>query len=106
MKFRDGSYTVLAHKKFAKTVKKKLPPHLVKVLNRKIKYLKDNPRHPSLNTKPLSVSKNWCKQKGIDEIFEFRISKSFRCIFYVIHKDKEIILAFAGNHEDIKKHIK
>lgn len=105
MGFGDGSYRVLAHKKFEKIVRKKLPSHLVKVLDRKIDYLKNNPRHPSLNTKPLHVAKDWCQQRGINEVFEFRITKSFRCIFYVIHEQREIILAFAGNHEDIKKHV-
>lgn len=106
MALGDRSYRVLAHKKFEKIVRKKLPSQLVKILNRKIAYLKNNPRHPSLNTKPLHVSKDWCQQRGIDEVFEFRITQSFRCVFYVIHKEQEIILAFVGNHDDIKKYVK
>lgn len=106
MEFNDGSYKVLVDKKFEKVVRRKLPSHLVKALDKKIKYFKDNPRHPSLNTKALNVSEPWCKQRGIDEAFEFRITMAFRCVFYVIHEEKVIILAFVGNHEDVKKHTK
>ena len=102
----DGSYKILVHKGFKKTVRKKLPSHLAKALDKKISYLKNNPRHPSLNTKALHVSDAWCKQRGVDEVFEFRITMAFRCVFYVIHDQKEIILAYAGNHDDIKKHVR
>jgi mRNA-degrading endonuclease RelE of RelBE toxin-antitoxin system len=102
----DATYKILVHKKFKKIVKKKLSPHLIKALDKKIKYFKDNPRHPSLNTKALNVPGSWCKQRGIDDVFEFYITKSFRCVCYVIHDNKEIILAFVGNHEDVKKHVK
>lgn len=102
----DGSYKILVHKKFEKIVTKKLPSYLVKVLNKKIEYLKSNPKHPSLNTKSLNVSEVWCRQRGIDDAFEFRITMSFRCVFYVLHERKEIILMFVGNHDDIAKYTK
>lgn len=106
MKFDDGSYKVLVDKKFKKIIRKKLPSHLIKVLNKKIEYLRTNPKHPSLNTKALHVSESWCRQKGIDDVFEFRISMSFRCVFYVIHEQREIILVSVGNHEDIRNYTK
>ena len=105
MSFEHEPYTILVHKKFAKVIDKKLPAQLKKVLNRKLNYLKDNPRHPSLNTKALNVAESWCHQRGIDEVFEFRINMGFRCVFYVSHARREIILAFVGNHDDIKKHV-
>lgn len=106
MEFDDGSYRVFVEKRFEKVIKRNLPSHLVKALDRKIKYFKDNPKHPSLNTKSINVSDAWCKRMGVDEVFEFRVTMSFRCVFYVIHEGKEIILAFVGNHEDVKKHVK
>ena len=106
MGFDDGPYRILVHKKFEKVVRKKLPSHLVNALHKKTEYLKSNPKPPSLNTKSLNVSNAWCRQRGIDDVFEFRITKSFRCIFYVQHEQREIVLVFVGNHEDVRNYTK
>lgn len=102
----DSSYTILIHKDLEKSVKKDLPAHLKKVFERKLQYLRDNPRHPSLNTKQLTASNQRLRQLGIDEAWEFRINMGFRCIFYVIHERKEIIIFRVGDHEDVKRHMK
>ena len=97
----DGSYKVLTLSKFNKSIKKNLPRQLKGVLDRKIKYLAENPHHPSLNTKALRVSIQKCAQLGVDKVWEFYINRDFRCIFYERSSDKEIILIMVGNHENV-----
>jgi mRNA-degrading endonuclease HigB of HigAB toxin-antitoxin module len=66
-------------------------------------YFQGNPNHPSLNTKTLTVSSKRLKELGVDQIYEFYINrKDYRCIFYVIHDTKEIIIAYIGNHTQVK----
>ncbi|MBP9702082.1 hypothetical protein KBD69_00195 [Candidatus Woesebacteria bacterium] len=98
----DDAYRVLTDDKFNKWIKKNLPTQLKKVLDKKIAYLASNPQHPSLNTKKYGVSQQTLKQSQVDEIWEFRINMNFRCVYYVVHSEKTIILAFVGNHEDVK----
>ncbi len=99
----DESYSVVTDPKFNKWIKKNLPSQLKKILDRKIKYLTGNPRHPSLNTKKYGVNKQTLKRYGVDEVWEFRINMGFRCVFYVIHDERLIILAYVGNHEDLER---
>lgn len=96
-------YDILIDQSLEKIIKKNLPANLSKVLTRKIKYLAENPNHPSLNTKQLNISQQKLKVLGADEVWEFRINMSFRCVCYLMHKDKKLIIAFAGNHDEIKK---
>jgi len=98
----DNTYEIYTEKKFQKTIKKNLPGQLRKVFNRKLNYFKNNLNHPSLNTKPYNVSSKKLKSLGVDEVYEFYINMSIRCVFYVIHEDKQIIIAYVGNHEQVK----
>lgn len=98
-----GKYTILESVDFEKVVKKNLTPQLIKILDRKIKYLAENPRHPSLNTKKLTVSQSTLTRVGADEVWEFRINMSFRCVYYVIHAKRQLILALAGNHQTVDR---
>lgn len=99
----DKSYSILTDPKFNKYVKKNLPSQLKKILDRKIQYFIANPHHNGLNTKKYGVSDQTLKQCGVDEIWEFYIDMRFRCVFYVIHEQRTMIIAFVGNHEDVER---
>ncbi|MBD3365930.1 hypothetical protein GF360_01150 [candidate division WWE3 bacterium] len=98
----DEAYTILVSRKFNKYVKKKLPRSLKKALDRKVKFLAQNPYHTSLNTKKLKVSRRRLRDLEVDHVYEFRINMGFRCVFYVRNKTKTIILARVGNHGDVR----
>ena len=103
----DASYSVKTEKKF-ETYINNLPKQIKEVFDDKLKYLSQNPNHPSLNTKPYSgISPKTKKRLNIDDVYEFYINgKKYRCIIYVIHQNKELILAFVGNHDQIKRFCK
>ncbi len=98
----DG-YKILQDKSLTKSIKKNLPSHLKKVLDKKLKYLSQNPFHTSLNTKKYESSPRTCARIGVDEIWEFYINMSFRCVLYVIHEERLIVVAYVGNHDDVKR---
>ncbi|MDR2437325.1 MAG: hypothetical protein LBD17_04580 [Endomicrobium sp.] len=79
--------------RFAKNYKK-LPKHIQELVERKLEFLKNNPRHQSLNVHRFVIS-------GNTNIYEAYITKNYRFTFE-IHKDK-IILKNVGTHEIIDK---
>ena len=99
----DDSYVIYIEKKFQKHLSN-LPEDVKKVFDAKMNYFRQNPSHPSLNTKTYNVSKKKLKDLGVDQVYEFYINrKDYRCIFYVNHEpSKEIIIAYVGNHTQIK----
>lgn len=97
----NKSYDLLIDKRFEKHIKKNLPKELKSVLDRKLKYLSKNISHPSLNTKHYNASARALKKLGVDEVYEFRINMGFRCVLYVLHKEKQIIIAYVGSHEQL-----
>jgi len=97
------NYEILISQSLQKSLKKNLPQRYREVFDKKMKYLSENPLHPSLNTKFYNVSKKILKNLNVDEVWEFYINrKEYRCIFYVSHTDKEVIIAFVGNHSQVK----
>ena len=107
MNYKFSGYKVLVEKKFKKIIQKNLPQEYREVFDEKIKYLSNNPEHPSLNTKPYNVSKKTLNNLGVDEVWEFYINrKQYRCIFYLSHSDEIIIVAYVGNHTQIKNKFK
>ncbi len=102
----DSSYTIFYEKRFQKSLDD-LPEEIKEVFNEKLKYFKNNPNHPSLNTKLYNVSKKKLKELDIDQVYEFYINrKDYRCVFYVRHSPKEIIIVCIGNHTQIKNKLK
>ncbi len=95
------SYKVVIDPKLKKSLKKNLPSNLRQVFNRKLEYLAENPHHAGLNTKKIRVTEKICKELGVDEIWEFYINMQIRCVIYVIHSEKSLIIAFVGDHEDV-----
>ena len=103
MNFSFDGYKILSEKKLQKSIKNNLPQEYKEVFDEKLKYLAKNPSHPSLNTKPFGVSKKTLRDLGVSEVWEFYINrKEYRCIFYVSHQDKAIIIAYVGNHQQLK----
>ena len=107
MHFNFIGYKVLIDPKLEKYIKKNLPDEYREIFNEKIKYLANNPAHPSLNTKRYNVSAKTLKHFGISEIWEFYINrKEYRCTFYISHLDEVIIIAYVGSHKQIKNKFK
>ena len=99
----DESYEVKCEKKFDQWVRKNLPKNLKSVLDKKLEYFSENPGHPSLNTKPYHVSEKTKKQLGVDDVYEFYVNrKQYRCLVYVIHSSKELIIAHIGTHDQLR----
>lgn len=103
----DGKYKIFKIKKFEQSIES-LPKPIKKVLDEKLDYLSENPNHPSLNTKQYNgVSDKVKKQLKIDDVCEFYINrKQYRCLLYVRHELKQIILVCVGTHGELKNFIK
>ena len=97
------NYEVLIDGELDKCIKKNLPKEIKDIFDIKLKYFSENPHHPSLNTKKYNVSPKILKRLQVDEVWEFYINrKDYRCIFYVVHIEKSIIIAYVGNHNQVK----
>lgn len=94
-------YKVVIGPKLKKSLKKDLSSNLRRVFNRKLKYLAENPYHTGLNTKKIGATEKQCRELGIDEVWEFYINLRLRCIIYVVHSEKSLIIASITSHEDI-----
>jgi mRNA-degrading endonuclease RelE of RelBE toxin-antitoxin system len=103
----EGVYNICFIKKYEDSIKS-LPSHIKDVLREKLEYFSKNHNHPSLNTKQYNgLSEKTKKQLNIDEVGEFYINrKKYRCLFYVRHSDKKIILVYVGTHDALKNYIK
>jgi mRNA-degrading endonuclease HigB of HigAB toxin-antitoxin module len=101
----DG-YTVLVVEEFWKHAKNNIPHQYQDLIKKKLDYFKENIRHPSLNTKPYSCSgkvKEVLRRIDVDEVWEFYVNrKKYRCVFYVCHSSKEIIVVYIGTHDQIR----
>ena len=100
----DNSYEIYLSPDLEGVIRKNLPQELRKVFDRKITYLSINIFYPSLNTKKYNVDDKTLGRLGVDEVWEFYINrKDYRCIFYVIHEAKKIIIADIGTHDQLKR---
>ncbi len=105
MKWNKGYYKILLDKDLDKYIRKNLSPDLKKAFDKKLKFLKEDCRYPSLNFKPYNISDKAKNQLGVSDIYEFYINMSFRCLVYVLDDKQELILFFIGNHEEVKRKI-
>ncbi len=71
---------------------RKLPQYLQKAIDKQLKFLLSNPRHPSLGIK---------KVKGCINIFEGRASKSCRFSFHI--NGDCLVLRRVGEHDKTLK---
>lgn len=107
MSYKFTGYKIFVYSKFEKIIEKNLPKKYRKAFDEKIKYLSNNPNHPSLNTKKFNVSKKILSNLEVDEVWEFYINrKEYRCMFYVSHAEKKIEIAYVGNHTKVKNKFK
>jgi mRNA-degrading endonuclease RelE of RelBE toxin-antitoxin system len=72
---------------------KNLPKSIRKKINRQIQLLAENPRHPSLQTKPI---------QGTNGIFEARIDINYR-LTYERLPDDSLLLRVVAKHDDALK---
>ena len=97
------NYSIFIDGGLGKYIAKNLPEEIKQVFDDKMKYFSNNPHHPSLNTKKYNANPKTLRRLGVDEIWEFYINrKTYRCVFYVVHSEKQIIIAFVGNHQQTK----
>jgi mRNA-degrading endonuclease RelE of RelBE toxin-antitoxin system len=71
---------------------RRLPKHIQDQVDKALTLLKENPQHPSLHTK---------KMKATREVWEARISYSYRMTF--VWEGDLIILRRVGAHDILKK---
>ena len=71
-----------------------LPASIRKKINRQISLLADNPRHPSLQTKPI---------QGTKGIYEARIDINYRLTYERLPDDTLLLRVVAKHDEALKK---
>jgi mRNA-degrading endonuclease RelE of RelBE toxin-antitoxin system len=72
---------------------KKLPPDVQAKVIKALKLLEENPRHPSLQTKPV---------KGIRGVYEARVVQSY-CMTYQRLPDDVLLVRVIGKHDETLK---
>ena len=83
---------VKASARFKKAFKK-LPPELQVKVIKALQLLSENPRHPSLQTKPI---------QGIRGIYEARVDQSCRMTYQRL-PDNVLLLRVVGKHDETLK---
>lgn len=73
---------------------KNLPESIRKKINRQIQLLADNPRHPSLQTKPI---------QGTNGIFEARVDINYRLTYERLPDDTLLLRVVAKHDEALKR---
>jgi mRNA interferase RelE/StbE len=71
----------------------RLPPELQKKVLKALRLLAENPRHPSLQTKPI---------QGARGLYEARIDQSYRMTYQRLPNDV-LLLRAAGKHDETLK---
>lgn len=71
----------------------RLPPEIRKKLLKALRMLAEDPRHPSLQTKPI---------QGAKGIYEARIDQSYRMTYQRLPNDV-LLLRTAGKHDETLK---
>lgn len=73
---------------------KRLPPELQAKVIKALQLLAENPRHPSLQTKPV---------QGIRGIYEARVDQSYRMTYQRLPDDVLLIRVVGKHDETLKK---
>lgn len=73
---------------------KKLPQSIQKKLKRTIQLLSENPRHPSLQTKPI---------QGIQGVYEARVDIKYRLTYERLADDTLLLRVVARHDNALKK---
>jgi mRNA interferase RelE/StbE len=72
---------------------KKLPPEIQAKVIKALKLLEENPRHPSLQTKPV---------QGVRGIFEARVDQSYRMTYQRLPEDISLVRVVWKHDERLK----
>jgi mRNA-degrading endonuclease RelE of RelBE toxin-antitoxin system len=72
---------------------RKLPPEIQKKIQKALRLLAENPRHPSLRTKPI---------QGTAGIYEARVDRSYRMTYERLPDDK-VLMRVVGKHDETLK---
>jgi mRNA interferase RelE/StbE len=72
----------------------RLPPEIQKKVLKALRLLAENPRHPSLQTKPI---------QGARGLYEARIDQSYRLTYMRLPDDALLIRAVGKHDETLKK---
>ena len=71
----------------------RLPPAVLEKIKKQITLLAENPRHPSLQTRPI---------QGVPGIYEARVDIDYR-MTYERDKDDTLVLRVVGKHDEALK---
>ena len=71
----------------------RLPVHVQEKVKKQLTLLAENPRHPSLQTKPI---------QGASGIYEARVDVDYR-LTYERDKDDTLVLRAVGRHDEVLK---
>ncbi|MBI3997160.1 MAG: hypothetical protein HY352_05825 [Candidatus Omnitrophica bacterium] len=82
---------ILAYERFRKAYQE-LPGHIQRKVDRQLKQLVANPRHPSLQVK---------KIQGTRAIWESRVDLQYRLTFELV--GETVYLRVVGNHDEVLK---
>ena len=83
---------LFAYERF-RTSYRRLPPAIQRKVDRQVQRLSEDPRHPSLQVKPV---------KGTKGIWEARIDLHYRMTFEM--SGEVLYLRVAGNHDEVLRH--
>jgi mRNA-degrading endonuclease RelE of RelBE toxin-antitoxin system len=72
----------------------RLPEHIRVKVDRQLKSLANDPRHPSLQTKPI---------RGIKGIFEARVDQSYRMTYERLEGDTYLMRVVGKHDETLRK---
>ncbi|MEW5871033.1 MAG: type II toxin-antitoxin system mRNA interferase toxin, RelE/StbE family [Chloroflexota bacterium] len=71
----------------------RLPVHIQEKVKKQVRLLAENPRHPSLQTKPI---------QGVTGIYEARVDQDFR-LTYEREANDTLVLRVVGKHDEALK---
>lgn len=77
----------------------KFDKNLLGVIQRKIQFLSNNPKHPSLHCEKLSGITSTLNGEELD-VWSFKVNNKFRVSFMYRNNETEIILIDLSNHYD------
>ena len=81
--------TILAYERFRKAYRE-LPPSIQRKVDKQLKLLVSNPRHPSLQVKRI---------RGTESVWEGRVDLHYRMTFEI--QEEVIYLRVVGNHDEV-----
>ena len=100
-------YETLSNKTYRECLQR-LDSRIIKAINKKLEYLKNDLDHPGLNLKPYVASSNHpiLSKLNITKFHEIRLNYHFRAIIAINYEKCIIYLLFVGTHDEVKQFCK